>query len=260
MSIKPINELIKTALPALEDLGCQYSTNPPKITNGINALSLIVPRIFSGELNDQEGREIAVFKEKLIDAISWSTRPIIIKPREICFVGSEISACNCSTNVNFSNRRSFSDFVLQAIQNTFTNLKEIFIGDLGSGCCYQDLMVHAVLIKAGYQVRWTLIDLDLVDPNSSAYKASEQFKKLTNFFGPCRVELKGQKLADYCNSLSHLEPINIPNILIVADLEYQGSTVDLKPIHEKLNELKNSITPRLFIQLDKRSGISYEEF
>jgi len=257
-----ISELIIKASPALENLHIEYNPNPPEIQNAINALCLVIQKIFSGELDQQDGAEIADLKSKLIEAIPRSKRMVIQRTIEMNFLGSQyIAACTCSSNVQFDHRTSFTTWVLGEAEEVFKDQKHFRIASLGSGRCYQELMIHSAFIKEKHTVEWILVDSALSNNNSTEYKASEQFKKITHFLGgECRVEFKGESLFDYCNSFSNAAPETIPHILIVADLESLGYAVNLTRVHEKLAELKNPETPRLFMQLDKHTGMSFRNY
>ncbi|GEM_PF-3209466 len=257
-----ISELIINASPALENLNIEYNPNPPEIQTSINALRLIIQKIFSGDLDHYNGPEITDLKSKLIEAIPTSNRVAILRTREMNFLGSQyISACTCSEKVKFGPRKSFTAWVIREARALFKDQKKFLIGSLGSGWCHQELMVHSAFLRKECAVNWVLVDRELSNNNSTVYKASEQFKKITHFLGgECNVELRGESLFDYCNSFSNATPETIPHILIVADLEYQGSSVNLTRVHEKLAELKNPETPRLFMQLDKHTGISCRKY
>lgn len=241
-------------------------TYPTEIEEGRTAVTLIIEKILMGEFDKfQTAPQLEEFKKKLLTHLPSSERFTLSQKIGMCkkmqLIGSEhISACQCSEEMSCKKRLDFNQTVLMVVETFFTNKTSLRICSIGSGNCFQELMIHAAFAAKNYQISWLLLEPELKDETSSAFKATMQFRKMISFLsGTVAVDCKAIGCHQYLADMVDSEKSAWPDLFLAVDVESVGSgdSVNFGPLRKKLAVVEDKNNPRMLIELDKKNGIRF---
>lgn len=174
--------------------------------------------------------------ENLVEALTTIPRSLL--NRGVMKAYPSISECHCciglSRDINkFSDiRKRIETKLVQAINNKFPKNQPLKILSIASGGCFQELVLHALLVKSGYTVHWTVIDPTYFDSKSS--KTVEDFEKLVKEISPDSKVKAWYDMEGIFAEYQRENSPDLPQVVLAID-------ADLNHLNEITPELQESM-------------------
>lgn len=156
-----------------------------------------------------------------------------------------ISECSCK--VQFSRgrkgpldvRKILENSLVQKLQESslFSKEKPLLICSIGSGGCFQELVIHARLVKEGYQVNWVLAD-PIYSENSEKPEEHPTIQQFTHLARQISPETAVQIQEDGLNAISEFakEGRAEPDIILFIDFDLQKAVEVTPEIKREIEE------------------------